>query len=436
MPRLAIIDHAVNAGGEERFLHGLVGGLLGLDEFRGWETTVLLSKTMSGGGRVTWPDELAAADLRVRYLPLSTFWRRFMNRTADPRPVKGVPGSVGAQRVAGKLATALIPASVTDYWTRVREWIEGFCESGRFDVVYFSWPYFLDFPRIEAPVVCTPHDFNYKHFEVAGSAMHSRIESQMPGWLAGSARLVVSSDFIAGELRRFYPDFAGKARVVRLGLPEVAPEPTGGELAACRKRFGLPERYVLVAGWITRHKNQKTVLEAVGELKRRGRSVPLVCVGPNSKLIKPGAHGAVFEEVAEFLETGEKLGLVPGEDYLGLGYVEDRDLVCLYRLATALVVPSLYEAGSFPAREAMRTGCPVVYSRIPPLTEELELVGGNAWTFDPHDPSELANVVESLIEKPEEARERASRAGALVAGVFSWERTAKGYLEVFSEVIL
>ena len=56
MPRLLIVDHMMSGGGVERFLHGLVGGMLQLDEADEWEITLLLCKETSGGKQVVWSE--------------------------------------------------------------------------------------------------------------------------------------------------------------------------------------------------------------------------------------------------------------------------------------------------------------------------------------------------------------------------------------------
>ena len=314
-----------------------------------------------------------------------------------------------------------------------RLWIEHYCRQQEFDVVYFPYPYFMECPQISAPMVATPHDFNYKRFSTLGPAACAQIEGQMPGWLEGCRRIVVSSDFIASELRHFYPGFAHKVRVVRVGIPASTTVPTQADAEACRARLGLPQRFLLTVGWIVPHKNQKVVVEAIGCLHGKGISIPVVFVGPNSDKLQPGKAATGY--VQEILHTAEDLGLQYGRDYLGLGYVDDFELECLYRLATALVAPSLYEAGSFPAREAMRAGCPVVYSRIPPLVEEFELVEGNAWLFEPSDHTDLADVLEEVVVDHPGSRARSQRARDLVPRIYCWNRTAREYLAVFEELV-
>jgi len=317
-------------------------------------------------------------------------------------------------------------------------WVEHYCLQQKFDVVYFSYPYLMECPQLPMPMVATPHDFNYKRFNTLGPATRAQIDRQMSEWFSRCRQLVVSSEFMASELRYFYPEFASKVRVVRLGIPGGTRIPTKVEVEAYRQRIGLPQQFLLTVGWIVPHKNQKVLFEALGQLRTKGINIPLVCVGPNSDQLQPNKKdkkGRVGGYVREVLEVAENFGLRYERDFWGLGYIEDFELECLYRLATALVVPSLYEAGSFPAREAMRAGCPVICSQIPSLIEEVDLVRGHAWLFDPSDHQHLADVIKEVITNPVKTWKRAQCAAQIIPQIYSWEKTAAGYLSIFQGLI-
>jgi glycosyltransferase involved in cell wall biosynthesis len=181
------------------------------------------------------------------------------------------------------------------------------------------------------------------------------------------------------------------------------------------------------------------VFEAIAKLRDRGSHIPVVCVGPNSNdlnsssaKLKGTARSSSY--VAQVLAFCESVGLQNGADYYSLGFVDDFAVHCLYRCATILVVPTITEAGSFPAREAMRAGCPVAFSRIPVFEEEMSLIEGNAWTFPVYDSDALANVIHEVTNHCEEAFRRANAAQEIVPRVFCWKNTALSYFSLFAEV--
>ena len=435
MPKLAIIDQVVSAGGVERFLHGLVGGMLELPEIHEWDITILLNRYNSGGYRVEWPEHLKAPNIHVDYM-FDDRLSKLLNRLANSGRIWNIWGT--------GFAKSRIPWMLRKYgtpWLRrhagdAQLWIEHYCQQQRFDVAYFSYPFLMECPQVPMPMIATPHDFNWKRFNTFGSALCSQIERQMPEWLHRCHRLVVSSEFMASELRHFYPEFADKVRVVRFGIPSSAHIPTEVEFKDYCHRVGLPEQFLLTVGWIVPHKNQKVLFEALGLLRGKGINIPLVCVGPDSSMLQPGNRQKATGYVGEVLSLAEDLGLRYGRDFWGLGYVNDFELECIYRLATALVMPSLYEAGSFPAAEAARAQCPVACSRIPAHVDQAELLGNNIRLFDPHDAKSLADTIEQMLKYTEVTTERAKRAAEMVGQVYSWQKAAQGYLAVFQDIVI
>ena len=431
MPSLAIVDQTVSAGGVERFLHGLVGGLLELPDIKAWDLTILLNRYNSGEYPVRWPEHIAAPNLHIDYLFDDSRLGRFCDRLANGQRIWGIPGTGRAQRLIPWLLRRYGTSGLLRHAGDARLWIEHYCLQRQFDVVYFSYPYGMECPRITAPMVATPHDFNYKRFNTLGPVTCAQIDSQMPEWLRSCRSLIVSSEFMASELRYFYPEFTDKVRVVRLGIPEGNRAPTQVELEDYRKRAGLPQDFLLTVGWVVAHKNQKVVFEALGDLRAKGNSISLVCVGPNSDQLQPGSKHKAIKYVREALQAAEDFGLQYGRDFWGLGYVGDLELECLYRLATAVVVPSLYEAGSFPIIEAARAHCPVACSRTPAHLEQANLLDNNIWLFDPTNPRDLADVLERMLSDPGITIDRAVNAAERVRRAYSWEKAAAGYLSVF-----
>lgn len=433
MPRLLIVDHFVSAGGVERFLHGLMSGLLELPEINEWNITVLLNKYNSGGYIVKLPEHLTAPNVHVEYL-YDDGLSRINYQLTRSRRIWGIPGTAKIQRAVPYLLRSYGTKWMKRHSGDPRFWIEHYCSQQHFDVAYFCFPILMECPQIPVPMVSTPHDFNYKRFDTLGAYYRAQIERQMPAWFQKCKKLIVSSDFIASELRHFYPEYFSKVEVIRLGIPGNKYNPTEKDLEAYRLRMGLPQQFLLTAGWIAPHKNHKVLFEALALLRTKSINIPLVCIGPNSHLLKPENKHEAEGYTEDILKLIENLNLVYGRDFIGLGYVDDFEIECLYRLATALVMPTLYEAGSFPAREAMRAGCPVILSKIPSHEEENNLVNGNIWLFEPLDSGQLAEVIEEVLDNNAIRNNRAKEAAQIVTKVFSWEKTAKGYLAIFQEL--
>jgi glycosyltransferase involved in cell wall biosynthesis len=107
---------------------------------------------------------------------------------------------------------------------------------------------------------------------------------------------------------------------------------------------------------------------------------------------------------------------VPGEELLGL-----------YRTASALVFPSLYEGFGLPPLEAMASGCPVASSNAGALPEVL--ADAPAY-FDPNDPEAIAAAVSKVLADPRPFAER----GLARACAFTWDACARKHDDVYEEL--
>ena len=123
-----------------------------------------------------------------------------------------------------------------------------------------------------------------------------------------------------------------------------------------------------------------------------------------------------------------RLNLTPHVRFYGPA--EERDLVYLYNLASALVLPSFYEGFGFPILEAMACGTPVISSDAACLPE---IVGDAGLLFPPTDTESLARHLLAVTEDDESAK-RLQRAGLARAAEFSWDRTALQTLAVYESV--
>jgi glycosyltransferase involved in cell wall biosynthesis len=126
--------------------------------------------------------------------------------------------------------------------------------------------------------------------------------------------------------------------------------------------------------------------------------------------------------------VGEAFGVA--DRVAWLGHVDDSELARLYREASALFFPSLYEGFGLPVVEAMASGLPVVLSERPELRE---CAGPHGHYCDPMDVADMAGQLAGVLRAPEAARD-AARPGIARAQRYSWERTADRYLECFAEL--
>jgi len=164
------------------------------------------------------------------------------------------------------------------------------------------------------------------------------------------------------------------------------------EVAAARKRFGLPEDYLVWVGPLQHPDPGNHVAKLAGT----PRELPLVLVGPT----RPWAH-----ELPDVTLTGD---------------VSDRHLAAIYSGARALVLPSEDEGFGLPAVEALACGTPVVACDGPALREVLD---GRATFVEPGD-------LESLIVAAEAAQRPAPPPPS-----WTWEDAARATWQVYQQAV-
>jgi glycosyltransferase involved in cell wall biosynthesis len=208
-----------------------------------------------------------------------------------------------------------------------------------------------------------------------------------------AARVIVNSEFVRGravERLGLDPD---RIRVIPFGIDHATLSP-GDEVR---------EPFVLYPARAWPHKNHERLFHAFALVRRSRPDLRLVLTG--------GGHSGAPPDGVEIR-----------------GHVSPQELVSLYRRASALVFPSLYEGFGQPPLEAMACGCPVACSDAASLPE---VCGDAARYFDPRDVDEIAAAVLDVVADPGPWRER----GLGRAAQFTWERTARDHEAVYRELL-
>jgi glycosyltransferase involved in cell wall biosynthesis len=258
--------------------------------------------------------------------------------------------------------------------------------------------------------VVTIHDASV--FAVPGAytwAFRTWYRFLMPRIGKRSRLVFTDSQFSRSELASRAGIPLDRQRVIPLGCDHMIAVAADESVLARHEIADRP--FVLAVGSSSPHKNVAMVARAVAEWDDRGNDWVLVIAGT--------------ENPAIFANTGpHRSGRVKW-----LGSVSDGALRALYQRAICLVYPSLYEGFGLPPLEAMICGCPTLVARTASLPE---VCGDAALYFDPRDPAELTRGLEQLATN-EKARAELRARGLAHARNFTWERTARGILDVLAQ---
>jgi glycosyltransferase involved in cell wall biosynthesis len=239
------------------------------------------------------------------------------------------------------------------------------------------------------PMVVTIHDMaaQKRRSEHLRTGLRQRLR---PLAVQRAASVIVPTAAVAEDAIAHLRLERGRVIVIPEAADEAMYPRTAHEIAGVRRRYELPDRYLLWVGGLE-HPDPGT---HIAQLAATRRSVPLVLVGAT----RPWAH-----ELPDVILTGQ---------------VPDEELAAIYSGAHALLMSAEHEGFGLPAVEALACGTPVVASDGPALREVL----GERATFVP------AGDMQALIEAAEQAARPAPPAPA-----WSWSDAARATWAVYSQ---
>ena len=143
-------------------------------------------------------------------------------------------------------------------------------------------------------------------------------------------------------------------------------------------KFRLPERYVFYPSDFEPLKNHKRLIQALSLIKAKyGIRVPLILAGRDGEKYR--------DELIGFVRQYQM-----ADQVLFIGFMSDKEIVALYKLAVALVYTSLCGPTNLPPVEAMILGTPVLCSNIFSMPEQ---VGDAGLLFDPFSAEDMAEKI-------------------------------------------
>ncbi len=292
--------------------------------------------------------------------------------------------------------------------------------AGSVDVIHATG---MAVPPRTAPLAVTVNDLAFlrhpDHFTPRGL----RFFAQSLALTRNEADLVVCpSQHTADDCVQAGVD-TDRVRVVPYWVDDRLARPDEAEEA--RRRFGLPERFVLWVGTDEPRKNLARLLEAWKMLGRTAEA--LVLVGPAGW--KPNSQQGVGSD-AEADPHGGSNGLGPG--VRRLGFVTEADKRSLMRGAAAVCYPSLTEGFGLPVLEAMVQAAPVVTSAVGATAE---VAGSSGVLVDPTRPQGIADALAGLLDDEAAATRMGKQGRERALAEFTWSRTAEGLMDVYRELV-
>ena len=237
-------------------------------------------------------------------------------------------------------------------------------------------------PARTAKVVTTIHDLTTLKFPEYQHSKTVSVHRRRLHWVTQeAASLIADSHATKEDIKTLLDIPDAKIHVVYLAAGEQFSPPTSKEIIRVKRKYNLPEEFILTANLHDPRKNAPAVIKA--------------------------------SPLPVFNLTGS---------------IPNQDLPAVYAAAAAFVFPSLYEGFGLPVLEAMAIGCPVVTSDRGSLKE---ITADAAITIDP----ESIDSIRAGINQALGQRQELIAAGLIQAQKFSWDKTARQTMEVYQSCL-
>jgi len=256
----------------------------------------------------------------------------------------------------------------------------------------------------KSPLVVTIHDvipFHVSGYDYSWKYRYWRYCIKIS--VKRSNAVVVPYQVTKEELVSLFPVPDAKIHVVNYGVDHTVYYP--------RPAIKRAARQVLYIGEVSRSKGADALLRAFSIVKQRVGDAELLIGGKKSR------DQPMLENLAR------ELGL---KDLTFLGYVPEDDLPRYYCSATVMIFPSRCGFG-LSTLEAMACGTPVIVGAV---LDAPEFVADAGVLVNPDDINDLAQSIVTVLTDPV-LRDQLSAKAIERARSFSWEKMARGTLEVY-----
>ena len=262
--------------------------------------------------------------------------------------------------------------------------------------------------RVRCPAVWVCHGLDWYVMPWA-SRYVDRLSHQVlvPRYAARAAAIIAVSEITRQHVMQYLRVPGDRVVTVYSGVDDVFRRPRSeAQLAEVRRKYALPERFLLYAGAIYPPKNYTRLVQAYSKVGP-ARGIPLVVAGGDNRFLSERE-----------LQEPEALGI--SEWVRRPGWIEQEELAAVYSLADALLLPSLFESCGLPVLEAMAAGCPVVTAD---RYGTKELAEDAAVLVNPESVDAIADGITRVLDDAA-LRDRLVAAGHTRSAGFQWTRCA------------
>lgn len=227
-------------------------------------------------------------------------------------------------------------------------------------------------------------------------------------------RIIAVSESTKRDIINYFNIDEKKIEVIYWGNPTTVFDLDEQDIQNTKEKYGI-ERYIVSVCTLEPRKNLKKLVTSFLEYKSKNRDddVKLVLTG------KIGWGDDFLEDILLYKKYEN--------NFVFTGYVEEKELQCLYSGATAIAYVSFYEGFGLPILEGMTLGKAVICSETSSMPE----VGGDAVEYcNPYDVASIENSISTVLNN-ESYRESLCQRAKKQAELFSYDITAEKTIRLY-----
>lgn len=268
---------------------------------------------------------------------------------------------------------------------------------------------------LRIPAVVTVHDLIFLRYPELYKKIDVYIHKRKVTHAVRSANKVVAiSEQTKADIINYTGIENNKVEVIYQGCHPIFKKTlSDSEKKALRKKYNLPEKYVLYVGTLEERKNALLIVKSLLNTKHT-----IVFVG------RVKAYG---EKVKSFVE---KNGM--SKRVYFIDDIDVKDLAGIYQNATVFCYPSFFEGFGIPIIEALYSGVPVITTRGGCFSE----AGGSSSLYiNPNNEDELRDAVDHLSNESPKGRKKRIEQGLEYAQKFNDELLAEQWNNLYKAVL-
>lgn len=281
--------------------------------------------------------------------------------------------------------------------------------------LFFSPNHFLPLRKIKAKTIIVIHDIFHKVNKNFHPLYYRKyVDFFLPKAIKNSDLIITISECSKRDIIKFYNVPEEKIKVIYPAADEIFQSKNliEEEKEKFRKRYNLPEKFILYTGVLEERKNSDGIIK-IADLLKDKTSVPILLFG------KIGHRGGKYlKEIKKRKNIKYK------------GFIDSKDLSYIYNLAETFLFPSYYEGFGFGPLEAMQSGLPVVVSNASSLPE---VIGSGGIMHNPEDYGGFAESIIKLLDD-KDFYDKMREKGIERVKKFSWGKTTKEIINLFNYV--